>query len=474
MTFATKTALMPHQVEAAAKLLPTRVGALFMDMGTGKSRTAIELARLRAEKIDRIIWFCPVSLKETIRRQILLHTDCRPEQVHVFDDGTDERTVPAALWYVIGLESMSSSTRVVCAARHLVGDRCMVIVDESSYIKGHRALRTNRVTALARPARYRLILTGTPLSQGVQDLFAQMFFLSPKILGYASWYSFSANHLEYSDRYKGLIVRAHNTAWLAAKIRPYVYQVTKDECLNLPDKLYVNRHCPLTQEQDYYYSLAKERFFADVMDYEREGRSWSSIPIFRLFSALQGIVCGFYTDGDQTLVLSNVRIRLLCRVIEDIPSHEPVVIWAKYHHAITAIATRLERDHGQGAVAQFHGGLSETARNRELERWRSGARFLIATQAAGGHGLDLTRASHAVFYANGFKYSERIQAEDRFHRIGQTRPVTYIDLWAECKIEERISAAIASKGNALRRFREEVDKIKANRKEGLKLLLESL
>lgn len=467
MTFSTKTALLPHQREAIAKLLPTRVGALFMDMGTGKSRTAIELARLRAGKIDRVLWFCPVSLKETIRRQITTHTDCSAGDVYVFSDKTNERNCQPAFWNIIGLESMSSSTRVFSAARALMTDRCLVVVDESSYIKGHRAKRTNRITQLAEPARYRLILTGTPISQGIEDLFAQMFFLSPKILGYRSWYSFAANHLEYSDRYKGMVVRAHNKEWIAAKIRPYVYQITKDECLSLPDKIHLHRYCALTTAQDVAYASAKERFYDDVMTYDRDGAWQSSIPIFRLFTALQSIVCGW--DAWHEKVLPTFRLTLLKTVIGNIPPDEPIVIWAKYHHCIRQIAAAFP------GAAHFHGGLSEAARDAELSRWNSGlSRLLIATQAAGGHGLDLTHAHHAIFYASGFKYAEHLQAEDRNHRIGQSRKVTYIHLWASCKIEERIYSALASKGNALDRFREEVDKVKASRKESLKRLLEGL
>lgn len=468
MTFSTKTALLPHQREAVAKLLPARVGALFMDMGTGKTRTAMELARLRAGKIDRVLWFCPVSLKETISRQIALHTDCSAADIHVFSDKTNERNCPPAFWYVIGLESMGSSARVVCTVHALMTDRCMVVVDESSSIKGHRAKRTNRITQLAEQARYRLILTGTPISQGVEDLFSQMLFLSPKILGYRSWYSFAANHLEYSDRYKGRIVRAHNKEWIAAKIRPYVYQVTKDECLDLPDKIYLNRYCPLTIDQDVAYEGAKQRFYDDVMTYDDGDSQWqSSIPIFRLFTALQSIVCGW--DAWHERILPTFRLSLLQTMIGDIPPDEPVVIWAKYHHCIRQIAAAFP------GSTLFHGGISESARNTELARWNSGqARLLIATQAAGGHGLDLTHAHYAVFYASGFKYAEQLQAEDRNHRIGQAHKVTYINLWASCKIEERICNALASKGNALDRFREEVDKVKASRKEKLKRLLEGL
>jgi len=178
-----RTELMPHQATAVVKVLHSRIGALFMEMGTGKSRTAIELVARRLPRIDRVIWFCPVSLKETVRQEILKHTDCAPADIHVFSDRTNERNVPPALWHIVGIESMSLSDRVTLAVNKLITSRTFVILDESSYIKGHRAKRTMRITELSKRARYRLILTGTPLSQGVVDLFAQMRFLSPKILG---------------------------------------------------------------------------------------------------------------------------------------------------------------------------------------------------------------------------------------------------------------------------------------------------
>lgn len=169
-TFATKTNLMTHQREAVAKVLPSRVGALFMDMGTGKSRTTIELANLRAGKIDKVVWFTPVSLKLSVAEEIRKHTDC--QDIYVFDDKTNSRNLPRVRWYVVGIESMSSSNRVVAAVNKLITTRTMVVLDESSYIKGHNSKRTERLTYICSRARYRLILTGTPFSQGVVDLFA--------------------------------------------------------------------------------------------------------------------------------------------------------------------------------------------------------------------------------------------------------------------------------------------------------------
>jgi len=467
------TELYPYQQEAVAKLLPSRVGALFMDMGTGKTRTAIEMVRLRQHKIDRVIWFCPVSLKWTIRAQILEHTTCPPESVYVFDDKTNERTAPrGAFWYIVGIESMSSSARVVLTVNQLVTDRSFVIVDESTYIKGHRAWRTQRITVIGQRARYRMILTGTPITQGVQDLYSQMRFLSPKILGYNSFYSFARNHLEYSDRFPGLVVRAHNVEYLAAKIRPYVYQITKDDAgLALPGKLYETYYTYLTAEQKEAYQLVKRQLLEFVpID------AWDSVYIFQLFTALQGIVVGFWRQPDGSVIeLPHKRIGLLLSVLEQIPPGEKVVIWARYHYALKQIVAALAEEYGPEAVVSLHGDIPPKRREENLQRWRREARFLVATEGVGGHGLDMTAASYMVFYANGFKYSERMQAEDRIHRIGQTRRCMYIDLDSGTGIEERIFDALRKKGNALKLFRREVDRVKRQGiRDSVRKLIETL
>lgn len=467
-----RTNLLNHQADAVAKVLPTRIGALFMEMGTGKSRTAIELVYRRLHKINRVVWFCPVSLKETVRQEILKHTDCT-DDICVFNGKTNEKNVPRALWYVVGIESMSSSARVVRAVNRLVTTQTFVILDESSYIKGHNSIRTQRLTYICQRAKYRLILTGTPLSQGVVDLFAQMRFLSPKILGYNSFYSFAANHLEYSEKYPGMIVRAHNVPYLAAKIAPYTYQVTKEECLTLPDKLYEHRYFRMTGEQRTHYEIAKWDAIESLADDDID-----SIAIFRMFSHLQQIVCGYWNRRIKRGVFEKLefehrRVEVLTDVIQDIPAGEKVIIWCKYHHDIKQIGPELEKMFGDGSVAYFHGGLSERKRVEQVERFRGDARFFLATQSAGGHGLTLNEAHYVIFYNNGFKYSERLQAEDRCHRIGQQNKVTYIDIECVDSIDERIATALANKGDVVQAFKAEVDQVK-DKKGALRELIKSL
>lgn len=459
------TELLPHQTDAVSKVLPSRIGALFMEMGTGKSRTAIELVHRRQSKIDRVIWFCPVSLKETVRQEILKHTDCADTEICVFDDRVNELNIPRALWYIVGIESMSSSNRVVLTTNKLITQRTMVILDESSYIKGHRAMRTQRITYLCQKARYRLILTGTPLSQGVVDLFSQMRFLSPKILGYDSFYSFAANHLEYSEKFHGMIVRSHNTEYLAAKIQPYVYQVTKKECMKLPNKLYETRYFGMRYDQKCYYEEAKEELLAEIAEDD-----FDSVAIFRLFSILQQIVSGFWNRRIkkgvyEKLEFNHCRLETLMDTIADIPVDEKVIIWAKYRHDIEEISRAL-----RGKVACFYGDLSEKKRAEEVARFRDTARFFLATQSCGGHGLTLNEAHHVIFYNNAFKYSERLQAEDRCHRIGQKHKVTYIDIQCSGSIDDRIADALATKGNVVEKFKAEVDKVKDNKTRAKELI----
>lgn len=473
MNFLTLTNPMTHQRAAVAKMLPTRIGGLFMEQGTGKTRVVIELAKLRAHKISKVVIFCPVSLKRVWQDEILKHTDCKPDSIHVFDDRTSERRLQTAWWYVVGIESMSSSNRTVFAINALMDAQTFAVVDESTYIKGHRSMRCERLTAYSEIARYRMILTGTPLTNGVKDLFAQMRFLSPKILGYQSFYSFANNHLEYSKRHKGMIARALNTEVLAEKIGPYVYQVTKDECLDLPGKIYKHRYFYLTDEQRAAYDRAK----FELLDLVPDEYCDLMFAIFRLFTALQQITSGFWSrrespdDDLECAMFPHRRLETLAEILHEIPAHEKVVIWAKYHFDIQGIARMLAKGFPDQSAAFFHGKLSEHKRNTQLDRFRNDARFLVATPSCGGHGLTLNEAAHHVFYNNGFKYSERLQAEDRSHRIGQTKPVIYWDIVCADTIDERILRALAKKEDAADSFRREVERVK---KEKLKERLMNL
>lgn len=488
--FDTTTDLLPHQIDAVAKLLPSRINALFAEMGTGKSRIIIELAKLRQAKIDRVVWFCPVSLRSTVVAEILKHTDCCDDDIHVVDERTTERSIPTdRQWYVVGIESMGQSDRVVLAMRQILDERTFALVDESTYVKNNRAKRTQRITHMSQRCRYRAVLTGTPFTAGIPDLYSQMYFLSPKILGYRSWYSFAANHITYDTRKNawgrrvntGRILRTHDHDYLARRMAPYTYQIRKDECLDLPPKLYETRHVPMGNEQAALYAEAKDFIYERYKNDDDPGAG-----LLRLFGILQCIAHGFWNrpilddDGNETGETELVTVRTqradaLIDITRNLAPDEKAVVWAPYHRTIDEIVEALTAEYGADAVQRYDGTLSPRERDAQLATWRRSGRFLAATQSSGGHGLTLVEAHHSIFYGNGFKYGERAQAEDRIHRIGQVHKSVYVDIVVDCWIDQRVHEALTNRAGALQRFKEQVDEYrKTGLREHLRDIIEAM
>ena len=457
--FNLSTPLMEHQQKAVEKLMPTRVGALFMEMGTGKTLTAIELIRIRTSKIDKVVWFCPVSIKLTLQEEIKRHVPAA--SVYIFDESTSEEHLPLADWYIVGIESMSSSNRVVFAAQKLITKDTFVVLDESAYIKTPRAIRSRRIIELTKDTKYRLALTGTPMTKGLEDLYMQMYFLSPKILGYTSFQSFANNHLVYDPKNKDRVMYSMNSEWISAKINPYTYQVTKDECLDLPAKVYERTY---TFNGDTYeqYQAVKAHYL-NLLERFYDGRGVMigdpSTLIFRMFSGLQKALSGYNFEEDEWTE-PEMRLERLERVIEEIGNEHKVIVWCRFLWDVECVKKLLAAKYGEDSVAEFTGQLKVADRQKSIEQFRDNARFLVATPLSGGHGLTLNEASYVIYYTHSFDYAQRKQSEDRCHRIGQTKSVTYIDILAHDTIDTRIIKNIERKRDTLRDFREEFDKVK--------------
>jgi SNF2 family DNA or RNA helicase len=458
MTFTTKP--MEHQQKAIDKLSKTKVGALYMDMGTGKTRTALGLAvpRLLEGKVDCILWLCPVSVKQTIADEIQKHL---PDATFEIISTSGIKDMNANI-YIAGIESLSQSLSLDFILLDLVSKkRCFIVVDESSLVKNHMAKRTRSIWRLGERARYKLILNGTPISNNEQDLYSQWYFLDPRVLGYTSFYSFAANHLEYDSRIPGRVVRAHNIEYLVSKMQPFVYQVRKDECLELPPKSYSKRYCRMTADQYWEYEHGKTHFF-DIMErYDDWHRDVSTI-VFRLFSLLQRVVSGKTWDWKDLFdnPLKNPRVQLLLETIMDLPTDSKAIIWCKYTHEIEMISEVLTQAGYESA--RLYGGLTVKERERELERFKTDAEFLVVNKGCGAFGLNLQFANYAIYYSNDWSWETRSQSEDRIHRTGQTQNVHIIDLICENTIDERIYTSLMNKEGLVESFRREIDKQKGS------------
>jgi SNF2 family DNA or RNA helicase len=459
MAWSITTPLLPHQQAAVEKLRTLKVWALFMEPGTGKTLTTMELLRRKQARIKRIVWCCPANLptRTGIAAEWCRHSTLDPQRICIVRDALKDRErAMAAYLVIVGLESISGSDRLTLLLDELIDEHTAVVVDESDLIKGPMTKRGRRLVLLGERARYRAVLTGTPMTQGVPDLYMQCRFLDRSILGYASYWSFAANHIETLKTGRGKRVRILNPDLIALKVAPYAYQVTKDEALTLPPKVYApDCTVALTPDQWDAYQEAKDTLLLNVPDSDL-----SPVHLYRLFTALQQIVCGFWHADGITHIYSHRRIDRLLEYVATIPREAKVIVWAKYVRCIDEIVAALTTHYGDTAVARHDGTLSMNERDVAINRFRTTARFLVGTPQTGGRGLTLNEATHTVFYANDWNWATRVQAEDRCHRVGQTQTVTYVSLVSPNTIDERILNALYRKESLASAFRNRMQHVK--------------
>ena len=445
-----KTTLYTHQQAGVDKLLPIRVGALYMEMGTGKTRTTLEMIkrRLDAGKIDKVLWLCPCSVRNNLAVDLDYHCDGWRDVIRIG-----------------GIESISQSSRIYMQLLEYVRNgQIMLVVDESNLVKNHRALRTQRIMALARACRYRVILNGTPISRNEADLYAQWYILDWRILGYQSYWSFSANHLEFDEKTKR-VRRVLNVSYLTEKIAPYAYQVLKSECLDLPDKRFDTDDFWLTDAQAKHYEEVKTLFLSAAIAQEEV---YGSAAIYRAFTALQDVTSGrrivsrpedpirhvpFFTDP-----MDNPRIQQLLRTL-DAYAAQKTIIWCKFTHEILDIERVLHQVYPTLGVELFYGDLPYKKRLESLRRFQGDSRFLIANKMCAGYGLNLQFCHQAIYYDNDWSWATRAQSIDRLHRIGQTHQVDVVDLCALSKIDVRILRCIMRKENLVDQFKENIGQL---------------
>lgn len=440
------TDLFPWQRAGVDKLIGIRVGALYMEMGTGKTRTALEMIqrRLDAGKIDHVLWLCPCSVRENLREDIRKHADGALAKIAVY-----------------GIESLSSSILTFDRLMaYIEAGTTMLIVDESNLVKNPRAIRTQRITKLAQACRYRLILNGTPVSRNEADLFAQWYLLDWRILGYRSFWSFAANHLEYDPEIPGKVRRTLNTGYLIEKIAPYSYQAKRDECFSLPGKAYTQVGTTLTADQGQHYDEV-----TDMMIEQLDER----IPetIYRMFAAAQAIISGLWVEDDNGHFVTrpmfqdpmdNPRIRDLLDYIRTLEDREKAIIFCKYTHEIEAVLSVLPD------AVPFYGRLNQRQRQASLDAFRDSKRFLVANKTCAGYGLNLQHCHNVIYYSNDWDWATRAQSEDRVYRLGQTAKVTVCDICASQTLDVKIMRCLARKENLSDAIKRELDTANGIRK----------
>jgi SNF2 family DNA or RNA helicase len=459
------------------------VCAYHMAMGSGKSKMAIDKLSCHfiEGQIKAILMVCPCSVRHVWITQFLEHCPLDYELKIIPSSKELTKGVLKELneyvniksdklkVLVVGTESLQQvGGKALKIATEFMGlNSAAVVVDEAHDIKNAEASRSKNLFNITRKSPYRIVMTGTPVSQGILDLYGLFQFLEPNIIGIGDYWSFKRRYAITQDiqvdgrRFKK-IVGYQNIDELMDLIRPFTYQVTKEEAAKeLPEKIRLKRYVTMNKEQVQVYNDIRKKRVADVMNDKGQPVGVVINHVLAAFTALQQIAGGFVSRGTgqynnsgkeirETLPVTktNPKITELKKVIDELDDTEQVIIWCRYRAEVALIQKELS---GYKTNKFKHDSvvyLDKTAAERsEIEKAmdRKEIRYFISTPNSGGTGLTMNTVAYVVYFSNSQRLLYREQSEDRNHRIGQQRNVTYIDIIAEKTVDERILTSLKDK-----------------------------
>lgn len=374
--------LSDKQKEAVEKLARLKVGALFMECGTGKTQAAVELIN-SVDGIDLLLWVCPCRTKDNLRAELAL-CECRYDAT------------------IIGVESIGQSDRVFLETLALVQShqRVFLVMDESIKIKNLRAKRTKRLLEISKHCEYKVILNGTPVTKNILDIYAQMEFLSPKILK-MGFYEFREKFCQYKKYMRGnrvekiIITGYANVDALLSIIAPYVYRCELELSCK---RFYKTIDWDMTEDESFAYQQLKFDLLTQFSDEESN--------ILAILSKLQHSYC---LSAEKLKIVKNI-------------SDKDTVVFCKYIRSRDAV--------------------------RELCPDSK-----VLTYGTGSFGLNLQHCNKIVFFDKTFDFAFREQAEARIYRTGQRRDCYYYDMTGNVGLERMIDTCIEKKLNLVDYFK---------------------
>lgn len=470
MNYEFKTKPFSHQLEVFEATRDRTEFAYFWEQGTGKTKAAIDVAAYLyiAGRIDGALILAPNGVhRNWTAEEIGIHCPIEPAAVFAYHSSKaktrSHQTAAQRLLDATGFAILAMSYDGISrtemgkklAKQFLTSRRCLLICDESARVKTPTAKVTRTVLAASKHAPYKRILSGTPIANSPFDIYSQV-----KILDKDFWKTQGLGNFTLFKNYFGiwgqgmngatgksypLLVGHRNLDELYQLIQPISSRVLKEDVLDLPPKLYSKRFFELSPKQRRLYDALKSDFYVQL---ENEGDVTADLAMVRLLR-LQQITCGYLPvedlDGNTKTVRieeKNARLRLLEDILEDI--EHKAIIWARFRQDIDQIMDLL----GPEMAVRYDGQTGTDDRARAIERFQRGsARYFVANAQAAGEGLTLTAAKTVIYYSNSFKLAERLQSEDRAHRIGQDRSVHYIDLVALDTVDDHIIRSLREKLN---------------------------
>ena len=463
MDYKFKTKPYAHQLTALEKSWDKTEYGYFMEMGTGKSKVLVDNMAMLYDKgkINGAIIVAPKGVYRTwLEQEIPTHLASHIQPTMVLWTASTSKTKDKEYQLlfktghdlhilIMNVEALSTKKGLAFAAKFMSCHETMLAIDESTTIKNPSAKRTKSILLLGKQAKYRRILTGSPVTKSPLDLYTQCGFLNSFLLGFDSFYAFRNRYANMIDRNFGgrrvqLIGSYKRLDELSDKIKVFSYRVLKEDCLDLPPKVYIRREVELTDEQTKAYSTMKSAALALL-----KGKMATAPHVLTQMMRLHQITCGHLKNDDGTITeIKNNRVKELINLLDEVEGK--VIIWANYIHDIQHIVKEITDEYGAESIVQYYGAISSDDRQEAIKKFQdkdSKVRFFIGNPQTGGYGITLTAANTVVYYSNGYDLEKRLQSEDRAHRIGQEKSVTYVDFIAPKTVDEKIVKALRSKMN---------------------------
>jgi len=350
MNYKFKTKPYAHQLTALEKSWNKENFAYFMEMGTGKTKVLIDnLAMLYDKgKIDGALIIAPKGVVKTWYEQELpTHLPDHIENVSILwqpniTKGQQEKLdslfeIESALHIlVMNVEALSTDKGVKFATKFINSHKTLMAIDESTTIKTPTARRTKNIIKMGVNAKYKRIMTGSPITKNPLDLYTQCEFLDPWLLDFSSYYAFRNRYAEMKTmhvhgRSIQVVDKFQNLGELSDTVKQFSYRVLKEDCLDLPPKVFIKRHIALTADQQRIYKQMKDQALAVL-----NGKVTTTMTVLTQLMRLHQITCGYVTadDGTTQQVESN-RLNELMSILED--TEGKVIIWANYQLSVGEI-----------------------------------------------------------------------------------------------------------------------------------------
>jgi len=439
-----------HQIVALDAIHDTEYFGLLMEMGTGKTKVIVDECFWQAKQRMgdppfKVLVVCPKTVMDIWIHEFEKHANPNIpywiEKIGTQGRGIKQITqgiksrVPLKI-FVTAFDRITSMKDVYARL-----NLNFMVLDESTRIKNRRAKRTKACLALADHVERRAILTGAPLVNNILDLWSQFEFLQPGSLGYSSFSQYRERYASYRKLQGGhkKITGPKRLEELKHTMAMHSFVVTKDQCLDLPPKSYQTRAVEMTPKQRDLYEQMIEFFVASLAGKE----SVAKVAITQILRLAQ-ICSGYLPDvGD----FSDAKLLEVEEVVGE--SNGPILIWARFRHDIKKLEQWCKKK--KIPYGTLYGGTKDVDRYKNIKAFNEGRiKILIGQPGAGGIGVTLLgpeddRCHTVIYYSNDFALEPRIQSEDRCHRIGQTVPVTYIDIVCENSIDLVIARALQNK-----------------------------